>query len=110
MTVYCNDCVLSQKVQVADSFFTRLKGLMGKKHLEEGEGLLLLHCPAIHCFFMKITIYAVYLSEDMTVLATETLTPWKIGRHVKHARHVLELAAGTGRVSAGDLIKLQGDD
>ena len=106
MIVSANDRILADHVRIANTFMTRLKGLMGKKSLDNGEGLLLLNCPSIHCFFMKMTIDAVYLSKDMTVLDTETLAPWKIGKYVKNTAHVLELAAGAARVSKGEIITL----
>jgi len=48
----------------------------------------------------------VYLSKDMTVLGIETLSPWSVGRHIKSTAHVLELAAGTALVSAGNVLEL----
>ncbi len=106
MVVKCDGKILADKVGLANSFFTRLKGLMGKEHLEDGEGLLLMHCSSVHCFFMKTTIDAVYLSKNMTVLGTETLTPWSVGRHIKGAAHVLELATGTASFSCGAVLEI----
>lgn len=91
---------------MADTFFARFLGLMGRKRLAPGEGLLLEGCPSIHCFFMKMTIDAVYLSKNMTVLCVETLAPWHVGRLVKNTVHVLELAAGAAQISVGDALEL----
>lgn len=107
MVVMCEDRVLASRVRVAENFITRFKGLMGENSLTDGEGLLLFDCPSVHCFFMKISIDAVYLSKNMTVLGVETLSPWSIGKHVKGTAHVLELAAGKAAVSAGDVLKIQ---
>ena len=107
MVVKCDEKVLADKVSVANSFFARFKGLMGKKGLEAGEGLLLIHCSSVHCFFMKIPIDVVYLSKNMTVLGTETLLPWHIGKNIKGSAHVLELAADTAVVSIGSLLEIQ---
>ena len=106
MKVSCNSRIIADKVALADTFFTRFKGLMGKKSLVPGEGLLLLNCPSIHCFFMKIPIDAVYLSADCTVLGVEMLTPWQIGRFVKNTAYVLELPAGEADVSVGDKLDI----
>ncbi|MGE4354673.1 MAG: DUF192 domain-containing protein [Oscillospiraceae bacterium] len=102
MIISCNETVVADKLTIADSFLSRLKGLMGRTNLDEGEALLLLNCAGIHCFFMRMTIDAVYLSEDMAVLDIETLPPWRIGKQVKNAAHVLEVSAGSARVSKGD--------
>jgi uncharacterized membrane protein (UPF0127 family) len=81
---------------------------MGKKDILPEEGLLLLKCPAVHCFFMKFPIDVVYLSKDMAVLGIETLKPWSLGRIVKNSAHVLELKAGIadGRTFVGDKIEI----
>lgn len=106
LIIYCKSRVIADKVKPANSFFARFMGLMGKKHLGEGEGLLLSPCSSIHCFFMKMTIDAVYLSKDMTVLRVETLSPWKLGSLVKGTTSVLELGAGSATVCAGDVLDI----
>ncbi len=99
MTVRCEERILADKVNNADSFMKRLVGLMGKKRLQPGEGLLL-SCSSIHCFFMKIPIDAVYISKKMTVRGTQTLKPWRIGKWYPGTKYVLELQAGAA--SAAD--------
>ena len=106
MTISCNDTIIADKLIIANSFLSRFKGLMGRKNLQERETLLLRNCSCIHSFFMKITIDAVYLSEDMTVLDIETLPPWRIGKQVKNTVHVLEMSAGSAMVSKGDILKI----
>jgi uncharacterized membrane protein (UPF0127 family) len=93
MTVLCEEQILADKVDNADSFVKRLIGLMGKKRLLPGEGLLL-NCSSIHCFFMNIPIDAVYISKNMTVVGTQTLKPWQVGKWYSGTKYVLELQAG----------------
>jgi uncharacterized membrane protein (UPF0127 family) len=104
MKIFCGGRLLADKVSIADCFASRFKGLMGKSVIDEGEGLFLARCSAIHCFFMKTTIDAVYLANDLTVLDFETLRPWSIGKKVAKTAHVLELAAGAARVKVGDVL------
>jgi len=106
MTLLCNGRVLASRVRLADSFFSRFKGLMGRKNLDNGEGLLLKRCSSVHSFFMKIPIDVVYLSMGMTVLNVETLKPWRVGSLVRGAVQVLELEAGAACVEPGDLLEL----
>ncbi len=107
MTVRCEERILADKVNNADSFMKRLVGLMGKKRLQPGEGLLL-SCSSIHCFFMKIPIDAVYISKKMTVLGTQTLKPWRIGKWYPGTKYVLELQAGAASaVDPGAKISLE---
>ena len=109
MKIFCGGKVVADEVGLADCFFSRFRGLMGKKNLGDGEGLLLTHCSSIHCFFMKIPIDAVYLSKNMTVLGIETLKPWSVGGHFKGTADVLELKAGRAFVRVGDVLKIYSD-
>ncbi|MGD9567364.1 MAG: DUF192 domain-containing protein [Sedimentibacter sp.] len=105
MKILCNNKLVADKVLKADTFGTRFIGLMNRKTLNINEGLLLIHCSSIHCFFMKFTIDAIYLSKDMKVLYKETIKPWKIGKIVKGCTNVLELAEGAAKdISIGDNI------
>lgn len=111
MYIYCKEKLAADKVELADTFFKRLVGLIGKKNLMEGEGLLLTNCPAVHCFFMKTAIDAVYLTKDFTVLWIETLKPWRKGSHIKKTKHILELAEGTASefITVGDKLDIVKD-
>jgi uncharacterized membrane protein (UPF0127 family) len=107
MKVICGYHVLASNVKVADSFFKRFKGLMGKRAIENGEGLLL-NTSSIHCFFMKMPIDAVYISKNMTVLGKETLNPWSLGKWLSGTKYVLELGEGDAEfVSDGDPVKFE---
>ena len=48
-------------VEIADNFFRRFCGLMGKKNLPARHGLLISPCNSIHMCFMKFPIDAVFL-------------------------------------------------
>ena len=53
-----------EKLEIAGAFFTRLKGLLGRKKIQSGYGLLLKPCGSIHMFFMKFPIDAFFLAEE----------------------------------------------
>lgn len=91
---------------VADTFLSRFKGLMLKKELLPSSGLLLKKCSRIHTCFMRFTIDVLYLDEHYTVLDSETIAPWRVGKKVNGAYSVLELPKGE---SAGypEGVKLQ---
>ena len=86
--VVCDDCV------VADSPVTRMKGLLGRKELKPGEGLLLRPASSIHTFFMRFPIDAVFLDDGLCVVGiSDEIRPWRAtGKRGAHA--VLELPAG----------------
>ena len=64
-TPLCERCLL------ADSPVTRLKGLLGRSGLGANEGLLLTPAPAIHTFFMRFPIDAVFVDREMRVVGVE---------------------------------------
>jgi len=107
MKLYVNDKLLSGNIKSADSFITKLIGLLNKKSLDKNEGLLLTNCSGIHCFLMKFTIDAVYLSKDMKVIYKETVKPWRTGKFVRNCTHILELPEGMAKdIEIGDYISL----
>lgn len=111
MKIHVNDKLLSSEIILADSFKTKLIGLLNKDSLDNDEGLFLKNCSSIHCFFMKFTIDAVYISKDMKVLYKEIIKPWGIGKLVKNCCHVLELAEGMAKdIEVGDYIILEEDN
>jgi uncharacterized membrane protein (UPF0127 family) len=87
-SVGCERCV------VADRMFSRMKGLLGRRSLPAGEGLLIRPAPSIHTFFMRFPIDVVFLSRAGEVMKISAdVRPWRI-RSCRHAYAVLELAAG----------------
>jgi len=71
-----------------------MRGLLGRRELPNGEGILLRHAGSIHTFFMRFPIDAVFLDREQVVLRIEPdVPPWRaLGQ--RHARAVLELSAG----------------
>ena len=72
----------------------RMKGLLGRRTLPAGEGMLIRPAPSIHTFFMRFPIDAVFLSRSGDVLkVSPDVKPWRT-RSCRRAYAVLELAAG----------------
>ena len=86
--------LIAPQIEVARGFFSRLRGLLGRKKLEEGEGLILCPCSAIHCFGMNFPIDAVFLdSQNQVVGIRENMAPGSQASN-SCAHLVLELNAG----------------
>lgn len=102
--------VLAENCRLAASFFPRFMGLMGKKSLERGAGLLLVPCSSIHMLFMRFPIDAVFLgSGNEVVHIIENIKPWRLSPLIRKARSVLELPSGTVGASStevGDRLEL----
>lgn len=87
--------ILSESTKIANSFSTRMIGLLGRKKLNKGEGLLLTKCNCVHMFFMRFAIDVVFLDKDNTVVyISENLGPWRLSKKVSAARSALEIEAG----------------
>lgn len=107
MKINVNHKLISSEIKLADSFITKLIGLLNKDRLNNNEGLFLKNCSSIHCFFMKFTIDAVYISKDMKVVYKETIKPWGVGKLVKNCSHILELKEGMAKdIKVGDSLSL----
>lgn len=91
---------------VADTYFRRLKGLLGRPTLAADEGLLITPCRSIHTIGMYFAIDVVFLSADGQVVAIEEgMVPFRVGKYHRNAEMALELAAGRVRemgVEVGD--------
>ena len=104
--VVCPSCV------VADTALSRLRGLLGRRGLPSGEGLLLRPSPSIHTFFMRFPIDVVFLDRELRVLrVADAVKPWRAVA-CRGARAVLELAAGEASargIAVGERLSLRDD-
>ncbi len=91
-----NGVELGRRVGVADRWWSRLRGLLGRPPLDEGEGLLLVPCRSIHMLGMTFALDVAFLNTRGEVIALyHELPSGSRTRWHKHARYALELAAGT---------------
>ena len=80
---------------MADTFWLRLKGLLGTKEMLEGQGLLLRPCNCVHTCGMRYAIDVLFLDSDGRILKlVQELKPWR-SACCWTAAAVLELPAGT---------------
>ena len=87
--------VLADKAWEAMSFGTRLKGLLGRTGLDEGEGVFIKPCNSIHSFFMKFRFDAAFVDDQGRVLhVIRAMKPWRISKIVVGAVGVVELPVG----------------
>ncbi len=99
------------KGRLADTFWLRLRGLLGSAPLQKGEGLILVGEKSIHTFFMKFPIDLVYVDKNYKVIRTDAnMVPYRLGPFVAQSAYVLELPAGTIADTAsevGDQLKFE---
>ncbi|WP_280770409.1 DUF192 domain-containing protein [Salipaludibacillus daqingensis] len=83
-------------VKKADTFATRLKGLMFRRKPIENEALWIKPCNSIHTCFMNFPIDVLFLDKNERIVhMIENLKPWRFVPPVAHSKSVLELPKGT---------------
>ena len=96
---------------LADSFFSRMKGLLGRNSLPENEGLIITHCNSIHMFFMRFAIDVVFIDGDDTVVGiVENIPPFRLSRIFWKAKCAIEVPVGTiekTQTGVGDKILIE---
>jgi uncharacterized membrane protein (UPF0127 family) len=97
--IVCERCVL------ADTALARMRGLLGRRELPSGEGILLKPASSVHMAFMRFPIDAVFLDRDLRVVKVASdLRPWRAAAS-RGAKAVLEIPAGEAErrgLTAGD--------
>ena len=103
---------LATALAVADTHFTRLRGLLGLRtdDFRNGSGLWIVPCHGVHTLGMGFAIDVVYLDRAMNVIHVQSdLRPWRFAPLRTEAASVLELpshtAAATG-TAVGDKIEI----
>jgi uncharacterized membrane protein (UPF0127 family) len=96
--------------RVADTFATRLIGMLGKRTFSPEDGLLLKPCSSVHTLGMTFSIDAIALDRNLRVLAIRiNLNPRQFAHFDPKTHCVLELPAGqsvTTGVCVGDQLLL----
>jgi uncharacterized protein len=86
---------IGQEIGLADTSWSRLCGLLGKRKLDAGRGVLICPSSGVHTFGMLFPIDVVALDKGMNVLQLwRALRPFRITSVSLRTRCVLELAAG----------------
>ncbi len=95
ITNSANGCVVGAEISVADASLTRLVGLMGKRGLEDGCGLLIKPSSGVHTFGMRFPIDVVGLDSRMVVVGLwPELKPYRLSGISMKIKSVLELPPG----------------
>jgi uncharacterized membrane protein (UPF0127 family) len=102
---------LAARAELAERPLARMKGLLGRQRLDEGEALVIRPCTSIHTFFMRFPIDVLFLDQAGRVLrAIPRMKAWRLTRIYPRAACVAELAAGAIERSAtaeGDVVKME---
>ena len=100
---------LGTHIRLAEWWWQRLRGLLGRPPLQPGEGLLLTPCRAIHMAGMKYPLDVAFLDRKCAVVALYFgIAPGKRTRWHASAHSALELPSGileTTGTQVGDTLR-----
>lgn len=103
--------VVAEDARLARSMWSRFWGLMGRKELPDGQGLLIDPCDSIHMFFMRFPLDVVFLDREMKVVkVVGGIKPWRValGGGGKKALEINAGAAAEASVEPGDQLTAEG--
>ena len=73
------EIILGVDAEIAETFAERAKGLIGRRGLEPGTGMLITKCNCIHTFFMRFAIDATFLDKSGKVVkVVKGIRPWRL--------------------------------
>lgn len=102
--------LLAEKAELANTFFSRLIGLLGRKGFEVGEALIIKPANQIHTFFMRFPIDVVFVDkQDKVVALKENLSPFRLTPFYFRASYCIELPKGainSSHLKLGDQLKI----
>jgi hypothetical protein len=105
-----SDLVLATSAEEADTHWSRFRGLMGRRRLVDGSGLIIRPCKSIHMMFMRFPIDVVFFDKEGRVTSvSQRVRPW-IGMAWggKGASAVIELPVGAAAdVEVGDRLEFE---
>ncbi len=100
---------IATSVTIARNPWQRIKGLLGRKGLAQGEALIITHCQSIHMVFMKFPIDVIFCdARHKAVGLCLNIKPFCFSPIFFKASYAIELPAGSiasSQTQIGDQIQ-----
>ncbi len=100
------EVVLAEQAELADNYWTRFLGLMGRRELPASTGLVLKPGGGIHMWFMRIPLDVIHVDkQDRVTHVLRGIKPWRFGPLFVGGKLAIELPVGAAsETQVGDLI------
>ena len=102
------NAVIARQVKTADTFLSRMVGLIGRRQLGFDEALIINRCRSIHMFFMRFSIDAIFVDKNNRVVGLcPNIRPLQLSPIFWKADFVIESPLGTilsTRTEVGDTL------
>jgi len=90
------ETLLAKNALWAQSYWARLRGLLGRPAPQKGQGLILDPCKSVHMWGMRYALDILFSDgQDRVVGLEASLAPWRLSKYYKQATRVIELPVGT---------------
>ncbi|MBN1870022.1 MAG: DUF192 domain-containing protein [Candidatus Omnitrophica bacterium] len=103
--------LIARNGRLADTFFSRMIGLLNRPCLPKDEALIITCCQSIHMFFMRFAIDAIFVDKkDCVVGIVKSIKPFRLSPIFFKASYVIEVPEGAivqSETSIGDKIQVQ---
>jgi uncharacterized protein len=98
--------VIFHQVEVANTFYKRLKGLLGKTNIENNYALIIFPCKGIHTVFMKFPIDLIVLNNEKKVIHKyRNIEPFRMINGTNEWHYVIECHSDQSKeVEINDLL------
>lgn len=102
---------LAERAELANNPWTRFWGLMGRRELAGGSGLVLEPGGGIHMWFMRIPLDVIHVDSKYKVThVLRGIKPWRFGPLFVGGRLAIELPVGAAaNTQVGDEVMLEQD-
>jgi len=101
---------LCPECEIVETTFARMRGLLGRRELPGGHGMLINPSPSVMTWFMHFPIDVVFIDREWRVVRiVDRLRPWRIAG-ARRAVAALELPGGTAaafELRVGDVLELK---
>jgi uncharacterized protein len=103
------EVVLADRAELADNYWTRFMGLMGRRDLPQGSGLVLKPGGGIHMWFMRIPLDVIHVdNHDRVTHVLRGIKPWRFGPLFVGGKLAIELPVGAAETTqVGDNIDIE---
>ncbi|MBV9171212.1 MAG: DUF192 domain-containing protein [Chloroflexi bacterium] len=87
--------ILAERAELATSHWSRFWGLMGRRDLPPGSGLVLQPGGGIHMWFMRFPLDVVHVDKrDRVTHVLRGIKPWRFGPLFVGGKRAIELPGG----------------
>ncbi len=95
ITNLTKNCIITSKASLADTFITRMVGLLSKAELKKDEALVITQCRSIHMFFMRFSIDVIFADRDCKVVGViRNIRPFQLSPIFFNSFFAIELSPG----------------